>query len=107
MRYRRTDEFKRDYKKLKPKHQMAFRDVVLEKFAPACDAWATAAANHMPYVWPASLRVSELKNTARIMEMTWSFASPDGRATFQFEHHDEEWFCLWRRIGDHGVYVSP
>ena len=107
MKYRRTDEFKRDYKKLKLEHQNAFREVVLEKFAPACDAWTSAAEKHLPYVWPASLRVTELKNTDRIMEMTWSFASPDGRATFQFERHDGERFCLWRRIGDHGVYTSP
>ena len=107
MKYRRTDEFKRDYKKLKPEHQNAFRDVVLEKFAPACDAWATAAETKLPYVWPASLRVAELKNTDRIMEMTWSFASPDGRTTFQFERREEEWLCTWRRIGDRGVYTSP
>ncbi len=107
MKFRRSDEFKRDYKKLKPEHQKAFREVVLEKFAPACDAWAAAADKHAPYVWPASLRVAELKRTDRIMEMTWSFKSPDGRATFQIERLEGEWFCAWRRIGDHGVYTSP
>lgn len=107
MKFRRTDEFKRDFGRLRPEHQKAFREVVREKFAPACDAWAAAAAAHGPYVWPASLRVAELKNTRRIFEMTWSFASPDGRATFQLEQVDGEWFCVWRRIGDHGVYASP
>ena len=107
MKYRRSDEFKRDYKNLKPEQQKAFREVVLDKFAPACVAWATAAESHLPYVWPASLRVAALRNTDRIIEMTWSFASPDGRASFQIKHLDGEWFCVWRRIGDRGLYTSP
>lgn len=107
MKFRRTDEFKRDFKRLKPEHQAAFRAVVRERFAPACDGWAAASAEHGAYVWPASLRVSELKNTQHIMEMTWSFASPDGRATFQLERLEDEWFCIWRRVGDHAVFSSP
>jgi len=39
--------------------------------------------------------------------MTWSFASPDGRATFQFVRDGGEWVCRWRRVGDHDVYDNP
>ncbi len=39
--------------------------------------------------------------------MTWSFASPDGRATFQLIRVGDDGVCRWRRIGDHGVYESP
>ena len=41
--------------------------------------------------------------------MTWSFASPDGRGTFELVTIDGElrvrW--RWRRIGDHGVFREP
>ncbi|PWJ45552.1 hypothetical protein SAMN06264364_1553 [Quadrisphaera granulorum] len=39
--------------------------------------------------------------------MTWSFASPDGRATFSFQQIDGELQVLWRRIGTHTIYKSP
>jgi hypothetical protein len=59
------------------------------------------------YVWPAALRVSRTKGTRGVWEMTWSFASPDGGATFEFARRDGELICLWRRIGDHGVFKDP
>lgn len=107
MKFERTDSFKRDYKRLKPEHQAAFRDVVLTKFAPACDAWAEATRAGRRYVWPKSLRVFEMAGAAGICEMTWSFASPDGRATFMLVARDGEFVCVWRRVGDHGVYADP
>jgi hypothetical protein len=39
--------------------------------------------------------------------MTWSFASPDGRATFEFVTIGGQLHCRWRRIGDHGVFRNP
>ena len=42
-----------------------------------------------------------------VWEMTWSFAGPDGRSTFDFVVQDEDLLCQWRRIGDHGVYQDP
>ena len=42
-----------------------------------------------------------------IMEMTWSFASPDGRATVHLAREDGNRVCVWRRIGDHGVFRIP
>ena len=41
------------------------------------------------------------------MEMTWSYASPDGRATFEFVTIDGEVRCRWRRIGYHDVFARP
>ena len=107
MRYRSLDSFTSDYKKLKAEHKTAFRRVVRDNFAPACDAWAAAQAERNALVWPKSLRVDEMRGTAGIMEMTWSFASPDGRATFQLIREGDAWVCVWRRIGDHGVYDAP
>jgi hypothetical protein len=51
--------------------------------------------------------VSAIVNGGGIMEMTWSFASPDGRATFHLAREDGKWVCVWRRIGDHGVFRIP
>lgn len=58
-------------------------------------------------MWPKALRVDEMRGAPGIMEMTWSFASPDGRATFHLVREDDDWVCVWRRVGDHGVYDAP
>ena len=39
--------------------------------------------------------------------MTWSFAGPDGRATFEFVQIDGSLGVQWRRIGGHSVLKSP
>jgi hypothetical protein len=49
-------------------------------FVPACDSFSNDPATP----WPVSLRVKPVRSAAGVMEMTWSFASPDGRATFEF-----------------------
>jgi hypothetical protein len=107
MKYELTDSFIADFKKLKAEHRATFKKVVREKFAPACDSWAKAQRERTSYVWPKSLRVDEMRGAPGVMEMTWSFASPDGRATFHLVLDRGEWVCRWRRIGDHGVYDAP
>jgi hypothetical protein len=42
-----------------------------------------------------------------VLEMTWSFASPAGRATFELVTVAEELRCRWRRVGDHDVFKAP
>lgn len=42
-----------------------------------------------------------------MLEMTWSFASPDGRATFEFLTVDGELCVRWRRVGDHDAFKNP
>ena len=81
--------------------------MVREKFAPACDDWSVAVRERRHFVWPKSLRVDEMVGAPGIMEMTWSYASPDGRATFMLVHRNDAWVCVWRRIGDHGVFEAP
>ena len=107
MRFLLLESFRRDLKRLKPEHEAAFRAVVLTTFEPACNAWVAATEAGQPYTWPASPRVSRLVGTARIRELTWNFASPDGRATFEFAHDDDGWLCVWRRVGGHEVFSSP
>lgn len=107
MRFRVLASFRRDFERLSPDRRATFVRVVREKFAPACDEWASAVGERRTYIWPKSLRVDELVGGRGVMEMTWSFASPDGRATFQFQRVDDVWVCTWRRIGDHGVFRDP
>lgn len=103
MKFETTPAFDADYRRLKREHQVAFRAVVKDKFAPACDAYT----NDPDGSWPASLRVKAVRNAPGVLEMTWSFASPDGRATFEMVTVDGELRCRWRRVGDHDVFKRP
>jgi hypothetical protein len=103
VKFETTPEFDADYRRLRPEHQAAFRAVVRDKFAPACDDFVANAAT----AWPASLRVKSIRNAPGVLEMTWSFASPDGRATFELVTIDGTLRCRWRRVGDHAVFRDP
>ena len=101
MKFRTTPAFDRDWKRLPDEHKRIFRER-LGDFNQACDAFAADKA----VVWPAALRVSRLTGTKSIWEMTWSFAGPDGRGTFEFILDEGVLYCQWRRIGDHSIYVN-
>lgn len=103
MKFETTPAFDSDYRHLEPEYRAAFRAVVASKFAPACDAFAADPARP----WPASLRVKSVTNAPGVLEMTWSFASPDGRATFELVTVAGELRCRWRRVGDHAVFREP
>ena len=103
MKFETTPAFDSDYRRLKPEHRAAFRLVVKEKFGPACDAYA--ADRSTP--WPSALRVKSVRNAAGILEMTWSFTGPDGRATFELITVNDDLRCRWRRVGDHAVLKHP
>jgi hypothetical protein len=98
-----TAKFASDLRRLKPEHLAEFKKVLREKFVPACDGFALDPTTP----WPASLRVKSMRAAPGIFEMTWSFASPDGRATFEILTIDGEARIRWRRIGDHGVFREP
>lgn len=74
-----------------------------DKFVPACDAFAAELSTP----WPTSLRVKSVRSAPGILEMTWSFASPDGRGTFELVTVDGERRVRWRRVGDHAVFQDP
>jgi len=98
-----TPAFDSDYRRLKPEHAAEFKKVVREKFIPACDAMSTDPASP----WPSSLRVKAVRGASGVLEMTWSFASPDGRATFELVTVDGELLVRWRRVGNHDVFKKP
>ena len=103
MKCETTPAFDSDYRRLKPEHRATFRRVVATKFVAACDAYAANPAGG----WPRSLRIKSVQGAPGVLEMTWSFASPDGRATFELVTVDAELRCRWRRVGDHDVFKAP
>jgi hypothetical protein len=94
---------RRGYRRLKLEHAAEFKKVVQEGFIPACAVYAGDPSTP----WPASLRVKSVRSTGGVLEMTWSFASPDGRATFQMVTVEGELRVRWRRVGDHDVFQHP
>lgn len=109
MRYVRSDSFKADYRRLSAQERELFRrSVVLFNTAAG-----RVASTGDVIGWPASLRVKSVKGTHGIFEMTWSYAGPDGRATWEWtrvtdvgtgELHPA---IRWRRIGGHSIFVDP
>ncbi|WP_062378466.1 hypothetical protein [Demequina pelophila] len=103
MKFETTPAFDADVRRLKPEHLVEFRKVLRDKFVPACDAFAADPATS----WPASLRVKSVRSAPGVLEMTWSFSSPDGRATFELLTVGGELRIRWRRVGDHAVFRDP
>jgi hypothetical protein len=57
--------------------------------------------------WPKSLRVKDVEGAPGIWELTWSFAGPDGRATFEWITIDGEQAVRRRRVGGHEIFDDP
>ena len=103
MKFEVTPAFEGDWGRLSGPERATFREVVTERFHPACErrrADPTAA-------WPTSLRVKDVEGAPGVWEMTWSFAGPDGRATFEWIEIDGEPAIRWRRIGGHAIFGAP
>lgn len=103
MKFETTPAFDADYRRLAREHAEALKRIVRDKSGPACDAYA----QHPNRAWPASLRVKAVQGAPGVLEMTWSFASPDGRATFELATVGGELRCRWRRVGGHDVFKQP
>lgn len=77
--------------------------VVRDRFIPAAEQHV--AEPGAP--WPAGLRVKAVQSAAGVWEMTWSYAQPDGRATFEWCAIDGEPAIRWRRVGTHAIFTEP
>ncbi|MQA74689.1 MAG: hypothetical protein GEU88_10180 [Solirubrobacterales bacterium] len=77
--------------------------MVLEEFAPALERRAEDPGR----AWPSRLRVKGVRGAPGVWEMTWSFADPDGRATWEWIKIDSETAIRWRRIGTHAIFAEP
>jgi hypothetical protein len=96
------ESFEADYQRLSASERRLFKEV-LPEFVAACDRFA--ADPSIP--WPMSLRVKAIEGARGVMEMTWSFAGPDGRATFERIKIDGSLALRWRRVGGHRVFKNP
>jgi hypothetical protein len=103
VKHRRAPAFVRDLDRLSPEELDLFRQVVRERFIPAAERIAASPAAK----WPRSLRVKRMSGHPRVWEMTWSFAGPDGRATFEWVTVEDEPAIRWRRVGGHEIFGSP
>ena len=103
MKYIVADRFRADLARLSPAHRALFAKVIREAFLPALERRRTDRSA----AWPAGLRVRAIAQAPGIWEMTWSFAGPDGRATFEWVTVDGEPAIRWRRIGSHDVFEEP
>ncbi len=108
MRFERTEPFLADYKRLSDAEKEMFRSAA-RIFNDACDRFCeTKDAS----TWPAQLRVKSIVNAPGIFEMTWSFAGPDGRATWEWTTavDADGRSCpavRWRRLGNHRIFNDP
>lgn len=102
MRFERTDSFKADWGRLSDDERDIFR-AVIKRFHAAAERTASDATSG----WPRTLRVMAVASAPGVWEMTWSFAGPDGRATFEWVEIDGTRAVRWRRIGRHDIFRSP
>jgi len=102
VRFDWTPQFDADLRRLSDSEYRLFRKIAREDFSPACDRYRADRQS-----WPKKLRVKHIVGTERIFEMTWSFAGPDGRATFEWASIEGEAGIRWRRIGGHEIFKNP
>jgi len=75
----------------------------LPDFVAAADRYAADPSSK----WPESLRVKDVENAPGILEVTFSFAGPDIRATSEWIRIDGQLAIRWRRIGGHRIVRNP
>ena len=103
MKWETTPAFDADLRRLSEDELKLFRKVVRDSFVSAAERRAANPAAP----WPKSLRVKDVEGAPGIWEMTWSFAGPDGRATFEWITIDGEQAVRWRRVGGHEILNDP
>jgi len=102
MKYEATASFLADYTRLTLQERALFGNAV-RLINETHDQHPTT----WPPPWPFTLRIRSVRDAPGIWELTWSFAGPDGRATFEFFTVDGEPAIRWRRIGGHEVFRAP
>ena len=102
MKFEVLDSFRADYARLSEAEKRRFRKI-LPVFVAACDRYAADTSAS----WPASLRVKDVEGAPGVFEMTWSFAGPGGRATFEWTVIGGVLGLRWRRIGGHRILKEP
>lgn len=102
MKFSASPAFQTDAARLPGEHYKLFRQAVFSYLLPASEA----GAHKGEAPWPRRLRIHQVGGG--IYSMTWSFAGPDGRATFTFDTDDAgQTVLVWRRIGGRAIYRRP
>lgn len=102
MKFELTASFRADLKRLGNEEREIVR-ARLSDFVAAADRYGADPSTR----WPESLRVKDVENAPGILEVTFNFAGPDIRATFEWTRIDGELAVRWRRIGGHRVFREP
>lgn len=103
MKFETTPAFDGDLRWLSRTEFDQFREVVRDRLIPAAERYVRDPATP----WPSSLRVKAVANAPGVWAMTWSFAGPDGRATFEWVTVHGEPAVRWRRVGGHAIFGNP
>ena len=103
MKFELTPAFEGDWARLSNDERATFQQVVRDRFHPACERRRIDPTAP----WPKSLRVKDVEGAPGVWELTWSFAGPDGRATFEWIEIDDELGIRWRRVGGHAIFGGP
>ncbi len=103
MKFEQVARFRADRHALSDEHFALFYEAVIDNFIPAAERHAADPGA----AWPKGLRVKRVQGAPGVWEMTWSFAGPDGRATFEWVEIDSEPAIRWRRVGSHAIFSEP
>lgn len=112
MRFELTDSARADIRRLSASDLAAFKDAA-RSFSVAADRHVAALGRGPAGQsrWPASLRVKPVQGADGVVEMTWSFTGPDGRATWEWRTITLDGVphpaVRWRRVGDHRILRDP
>lgn len=102
MKFELTSSFLGDRDRLSASELRIVFDVLPEVVAARDRIAADPAAS-----WPASLRVKDVEGAPGVLEVTFNFAGPDIRATFEWTEIDGARAVRWRRIGGHKIFKNP
>lgn len=98
MKYGTTASFDHAFAKLPKEHRALFLAAVRDYFLPALEA----GAHRGDVSWPRRLRIHKIGDA---YSLTWSSASPDGRALFIIGRGpDGNATLTWVAIGYHDIY---
>jgi len=103
VRFERTPAFDADWARLSDDERAMFMQVVIDDFNPACDRRLRDPTAQ----WPRRLRVKAVRAATGLCELTWNFAGPDGRATFEWVADSTNPRIRWRRVGGHSIFRQP
>jgi hypothetical protein len=102
VKHAEADSFWADWARLIPQERDLFKAAV----RALDEAFAQRGSRPLPD-WPARCRVRPMSGWPCVWNLTWSFADPDGRATFEVVDFDGEPGITWRRVGRHDIYRRP